>query len=166
MSLSEVTYVLKLARCKWYVGHCPRAELTRRLAEHFRGHGHSWTRIHPPVAVDSVYAGGAETASRLVRWLADASGPKGWANVRGGPWKSWQLSYKPKDYRPKLMAYVEPVHLRLDPGGLVPTADELAAVRLGQPTGTPAAELRAEYDAWVATLPASLRAAMADIPRR
>lgn len=156
---ASVVYVLKLVRCKWFVGHCLRHDLPRRLRDEAGGRGHAWVRIHPAVALDSLYEGGLAVANEVTRWLADAAG---WPNVRGGDWSAWKLGYKPKDYRPKLMRYLRPSHAELGvedldlPSGPFP---------LDAATKAANARLRAEYEAWVLTLRPSLQAALADVPR-
>ena len=48
-------YVLRLQDHCWYVGYS--ADPETRIASHFLGRGAQWTRLHPPVVVESLQPG-------------------------------------------------------------------------------------------------------------
>ena len=82
-----IGYVLKLRSGKWYVGISARG--TERLYEHFCGYGAKWTKLHKPVAVQSIefIPGGKNAADEWERettlsYMED----KGFENVRGAGW--------------------------------------------------------------------------------
>jgi predicted GIY-YIG superfamily endonuclease len=163
---NELVYALKLAEYKWYVGTCSEPNLPRRLTEHFRSQGATWTRLFKPVSVDAVYRSPA-TEDQVLKAYARMVG---WMNVRGQHvWSDWRISYKPKDFRPKLMTYLDPEHLKLSDDAVSEALAAMKKVPPSPPLGAQPGKLRPQYDAWFATLRPSVRQAMhptASITRR
>ena len=72
-------YVLRLQDHCWYVGYSVSPEV--RIASHFMGRGAQWTRLHPPVAVESLQPGD----EKLENVVTIATMVKhGYKRVRGG----------------------------------------------------------------------------------
>eukprot|EP00957_Ditylum_brightwellii_P066009 5006007-Ditylum_brightwellii.AAC.1 len=46
-------YTLKLQNDCWYVG--TTKDPSRRLQEHYKGHGAEWTRVHTPIELSTEY---------------------------------------------------------------------------------------------------------------
>lgn len=84
------TYVLQLARGKYYVGSTNN--LQRRLSEHFSGYGAKWTQKYQPQKLVYTKKGkGHENAL-----TKDTMRKYGIDNVRGGSWSQRILSKKQK----------------------------------------------------------------------
>jgi hypothetical protein len=72
-------YVLRLEDDCWYVGYS--ADVETRIASHFLGRGAQWTRLHRPIAVDSLQPGD-EKLENVVTIALMAK--RGYKCVRGG----------------------------------------------------------------------------------
>ncbi len=78
---SGYVYVLKLEGGNWYVGWS--GDIETRIASQFLGRGAQWTRLHPPVSVESVRPGDTVMESAVTMALM---AKHGWRKVRGGQW--------------------------------------------------------------------------------
>ena len=72
-------YVLRLQDNCWYVGYS--ADPETRIASHFLGRGAQWTRLHTPIAVDSLQPGDEKLENVVTIALMAKHGYK---YVRGG----------------------------------------------------------------------------------
>ena len=72
-------YVLRLQDRCWYVGYS--ADPETRIASHFLGRGAQWTRLHPPIAVNSLQPGDEKLENVVTIALMAKYGYK---RVRGG----------------------------------------------------------------------------------
>ena len=72
-------YVLRLQDHCWYVGYS--ADPETRIASHFLGRGAQWTRLHPPIAVESLQPGNEKMENVVTIALMAKHGYK---RVRGG----------------------------------------------------------------------------------
>ena len=72
-------YVLRLQNHCYYVGYS--ADPETRIASHFLGRGAQWTRVHPPIAVESLQPGDEKLENVVTIALMAKYGYK---RVRGG----------------------------------------------------------------------------------
>ena len=72
-------YVLRLEDDCWYVGYS--ADVETRIASHFLGRGAKWTRIHAPIAVESLQPGDLKLENVVTIAMMARHGYK---RVRGG----------------------------------------------------------------------------------
>jgi hypothetical protein len=84
-------YILELTEACWYVG--TTTDLQARLFAHFNGMGAEWTKVHRPVRVANIAAGGREEENALTLHVMRQCG---WRNVRGGLWCAVDLASQPR----------------------------------------------------------------------
>ena len=85
-------YVLLLQNDHYYVG--TTENLSKRLHDHFSGHGSTWTQLHRPVGVVEIGPGGKdEEKAKTLQYMAKHS----WEKVRGYCWSQTQLKSPPRD---------------------------------------------------------------------
>jgi len=95
-------YVLKLQDHCFYVGFSQ--DLETRIATHFMGKGSQWTRLHPPIGIESIQPGD-EAIEQLTTIALMAQ--RGWEKVRGGRHVAITLPSAPPAVH-KALAFDEP----------------------------------------------------------
>ena len=81
ISYVPLVYVLELEDACWYVGYS--STLNKRLADHFKGQGAKWTKLHKPVRLHEVVVGNKEKENEKTQELIQIYGQD---KVRGGCW--------------------------------------------------------------------------------
>lgn len=95
--MSGYIYVLKLQGDEvhdnhYYVGFTQ--DVTKRLSDHFHGHGAEWTKLHPPVCVLEILEGDkSDERHKTIETMKKF----GWATTRGYCWSSKILKSPPRE---------------------------------------------------------------------
>lgn len=89
---SGYVYVLRLEGGRFYVGYSQ--DVSRRLRQHFTGNGAAWTKLHRPVEVVEVAAGGkADERDKTLEIMRK----HGWMVTRGHAWTARTLRAPPRE---------------------------------------------------------------------
>lgn len=89
---TSYVYVLRLQGDHYYVG--TTENLSKRLHDHFHGHGSAWTQLNRPECVVEVVPGGRE---REKAKTLEVMREFGWEKTRGYCWSQTQLKSPPRE---------------------------------------------------------------------